>query len=200
MWAGLDEAGRGAWAGPVSAACVVLTPGCLNEPVFKTVNDSKKLSEKRREELFDAIKANVWAYSIVAADSKLVDEVNVLQATMLAMTQALSECQDQVGLIPLALVDGNQWQGKANKATKVRTVVKGDAHSCAIACASILAKVWRDRWMGNLDQLIPGYDFGGHKGYGTPVHQEALARLGPCIQHRVTYEPVKAFQRIHSES
>jgi ribonuclease HII len=113
----------------------------------------------------------------------------------LGMTQALWECQDQVGVIPLAMVDGNQWQGITPGGTKLEKVVKGDAHSCAIDCASILAKVWRDRYMGTLEGEFPGYQWGVHKGYGTPVHQEALGRLGPCRIHRFTYGPIRALQR-----
>ena len=179
--AGIDEAGRGPWAGPVVAAAVVLD--ATNIPAG--LNDSKKLSPARRDELFDVITASAEV-GIGIAEVALIDDRNILQATMWAMTEGLR-------LLPvnpeLALIDGN----RAPKIScPARTLVKGDAVSFSIAAASIIAKVTRDRMMTELDAQFPGYDFARHKGYGTAIHQDALARLGPCPAHRRSFAPIRA--------
>lgn len=179
--AGIDEAGRGPWAGPVVAAAVVLD--AANIPVG--LNDSKKLSPARRDELFDEITATAEV-GIGIAGVALIDDRNILQATMWAMTEGLRLLPVNPGL---ALIDGN----RAPKIScPARTVVKGDAVSVSIAAASIIAKVTRDRMMAELDVQFPGYDFARHKGYGTAIHQDALARLGPCPAHRRSFAPVRA--------
>lgn len=179
--AGIDEAGRGPWAGPVVAAAVVLD--AANIPAG--LNDSKKLSAARRDELFDAITASA-AIGIGIADVALIDDQNILQATMWAMAEGLQLLPVKPGL---ALIDGN-CAPKINCPT--RTVVKGDAVSVSIAAASIVAKVTRDRMMAELDTQFPGYDFARHKGYGTAIHQEALTQLGPCPAHRRSFAPIRA--------
>ena len=174
---GIDEAGRGPLAGPVFAAAVILPENCEIEGL----NDSKKLSEKKREELFPIICEKAVAYSIAFATEEEIDEVNILNATYLAMKRA------QEGLkIPCdyALVDGNRMPPLNVEA---QTIVKGDAKSASIAAASILAKVSRDRVMYEIDKIYPEYNFAKHKGYGTKVHVEALHKYGPCKVHRRTF-------------
>ena len=179
--AGIDEAGRGPWAGPVVAAAVVLDEA--NIPAG--LNDSKKLSATRRDELFDEITAAAKV-GIGIADVALIDDMNILQATMWAMAEGLR-------LLPvkpeLALIDGNRAPPIDCPA---RTVVKGDAVSVSVAAASIIAKVTRDRMMVELDAQFPGYSFARHKGYGTAIHQNALARLGLCPAHRRSFAPIRA--------
>lgn len=174
---GIDEAGRGPLAGPVCAACVVLPEGY----VIEGVNDSKKLSEKKRELLYDRIIDECVDYSIAVADEKEIDDVNILNATFLAMRRAvngLKVCPD------LALVDGNKDPGLDIPA---RTIVKGDAKSASIAAASILAKVTRDRFMLEMAEKYPQYGFEKHKGYPTKLHYEMLDQFGPCEIHRQTF-------------
>lgn len=174
---GIDEAGRGPLAGPVCAAAVILPEGC----VIDGVNDSKKLTEKKREALFDVIKEKALAYSIAVADEKEIDEINILQATYLAMQRAF----DGLDIKPdMALVDGNRDPG-LGVATK--TIVKGDANSMSIAAASILAKVTRDRFMLEMDEKYPEYQFAKHKGYGTKLHYEMLTKYGASEIHRKTF-------------
>ena len=174
---GIDEAGRGPLAGPVCAAAVILPEGC----VIEGVNDSKKLTEKKREALFDVIKEKALAYSIAVADEKEIDEINILQATYLAMRRAF----DGLDIKPdMALVDGNRDPG-LGVATK--TIVKGDANSMSIAAASILAKVTRDRFMLEMDEKYPEYQFAKHKGYGTKLHYEMLTEYGASEIHRKTF-------------
>ena len=174
---GVDEAGRGPLAGPVFAAAVILPPG----RIIEGINDSKKLSEKKREALYDVICREAVAYGIAMADHQEIDQMNILRATFVAMARAVA----QLSVSPdLALVDGNRDPGFAF-ATK--TVVKGDSSSASIAAASILAKVSRDRYMLQLDALYPQYQFAKHKGYPTPAHYQALREYGPSPVHRLTF-------------
>ncbi|MBR3148921.1 MAG: ribonuclease HII [Eubacterium sp.] len=174
---GVDEAGRGPLAGPVYAAAVILKPGCI----IKGINDSKKLTAKRREELFDVIKSEVLSYSIASASVKEIDELNILQATFLAMERAV----EGLDVTPdFALIDGNRIPPIV---TDAMYIVKGDSQSMSIAAASILAKVSRDRYMLEMAEKYPEYQFEKHKGYGTKLHYEMLDKYGPCEIHRQTF-------------
>lgn len=174
---GIDEAGRGPLCGPVCAACVIL-PEDFDIP---GINDSKKLSEKKREVLFDIITENALAYSIVMVDADVIDEINILQATFLAMRRAV----DGMSVKPdIAFIDGNQKPGLS---IEQRTLVKGDAKCISIAAASILAKVSRDRYMLEMDEKYPEYQFAKHKGYGTKLHYEMIAKYGISPIHRKTF-------------
>jgi ribonuclease HII len=180
--AGVDEVGRGPLCGAVVTAAVILDPA---RPILG-LNDSKKLSEARREQLFDEICEKALAWCIARAEVEEIDQLNILQATMLAMQRAV----EGLSVTPkLALIDGNRCP-----ALKVPSaaVVKGDSQVPAIAAASILAKVSRDREMQLLDAQYPGYGIAAHKGYPTPVHLEALRRLGPTPIHRRSFAPVRA--------
>ena len=171
---GVDEAGRGPRAGPVCAAAVILPP----DLELEGLNDSKKLSEKRREALYPLICEQALAYGIAFASEREIDELNILQATFLAMRRAVG----QLGLKPdLALVDGNREPDFGD--IPVRTIIKGDSRSANIAAASILAKVTRDRFMLEQDAVYPQYGFAVHKGYGTQKHYAALREFGPCPIH-----------------
>lgn len=174
---GVDEAGRGPLAGPVFAAAVILPKGLQ----IDGLNDSKKLTEKKRESLFVEITAQAIAYSIASASEREVDEINILQATFLAMRRAI------VGLSvrpDLALIDGNR---DTDFGVPSQTIIKGDSLSANIAAASILAKVSRDRLMREYAAQYPEYGFDVHKGYGTKRHYEALRTYGPCPIHRMTF-------------
>lgn len=174
---GVDEAGRGPLAGPVCAAAVILPPN-LEIP---GLTDSKKLSDKRRRELYPVIMEQAVAYGIGLASHEEIDEINILQATFLAMQRAL----DQLKVRPdLALIDGNR---EKDFGIPVKTVVKGDSLSASIAAASVLAKVTRDDIMIAMAQEHPGYGFEIHKGYGTKAHYAALQTLGPSPIHRMTF-------------
>lgn len=174
---GIDEAGRGPLAGPVFAAAVIL-PEHL---AIDGLNDSKKLSPKKREELYDVIVGSALAYGVGFATEQEIDEINILQATFLAMERAFGG----LGVRPdCALVDGNRMP---HLGVDTRLIVKGDSLSASIAAASILAKVTRDRLMCEIDGIYPGYGFAQHKGYGTAQHFEALRELGPCPVHRRTF-------------
>lgn len=174
---GVDEAGRGPLAGPVCAAAVIL-PANLDIP---GLNDSKKLSDKRRRELFPVIKEKALAYGIAFANEKEIDTINILQATFLAMERAMA----QLKISPeLALIDGNQ---KKDFGIPAETVVHGDSLCASIAAASILAKVTRDDYMLEMAQKYPQYGFDIHKGYGTKAHYAALRENGPCQIHRMTF-------------
>ena len=174
---GVDEAGRGPLAGPVCAAAVILPKG-LEIP---GLNDSKKLTDKRRRELMPIIKEQALAYGIAFASHEEIDEINILQATFLAMERAL----EQLKIRPeLALIDGNRQK---DFGINVETVVKGDSRSANIAAASVLAKVTRDDYMEAMAAEYPGYGFEIHKGYGTKAHYEALRNLGPSPIHRMTF-------------
>ncbi len=174
---GVDEAGRGPLAGPVCAAAVILPPD-LEIP---GLNDSKKLTDKKRRELYDIIITQAIAYGIALVDEKTIDQINILQATFLAMERAVSQLSVTTGL---ALVDGNR---APSLPVPVKTVIKGDSLSASIAAASILAKVTRDRLMEELDETYPAYGFAVHKGYGTKRHYEALTGCGPSPVHRMTF-------------
>lgn len=174
---GIDEAGRGPLAGPVFAACVVLCPG----EEIAGLNDSKKLSEKKRELLFEEITARAADYSIAMASEQEIDEHNILQATFLAMRRAFDGLHAKPDL---ALIDGNRAPGLA---VSERTIVRGDAKSASIAAASILAKVSRDRYLYELDRQYPRYQFAKHKGYGTKLHYEMLAQYGISPVHRRSF-------------
>lgn len=180
--AGVDEAGRGPLAGPVSVAAVILDP---QRPI-EGLNDSKKLTETRREALYPQIVERALAHCIVMVMPEEIDRINIYQATMTGMCRALAG-------LPLspheAWIDGNALPRDLPCAG--RAIVGGDALEPAISAASILAKVTRDRWMVELDREHPGYGFAVHKGYGTPAHLEALKRLGPCPMHRRSFAPVK---------
>lgn len=174
---GVDEAGRGPLAGPVYAAAVIL-PRDLEIP---GLTDSKKLSDKKRRELFPIIKEQAVAFGIGVASEKEIDEINILQATFLAMKRAL----EKLSVRPdLALIDGNR---ETDFGVPAKTVVKGDSLSASIAAASILAKVSRDDYMMELAQKYPQYGFDIHKGYGTKAHYQALREFGPSEVHRVTF-------------
>ena len=174
---GVDEAGCGPLAGPVCAAAVIL-PDHLELP---GLNDSKKLSDKKRRELFPLIKEQAIAYGIGLASEKEIDEINILQATYLAMERALAQLE---GKADLALIDGNRAK---DFGMPVKTVVKGDSLSASIAAASILAKVTRDDLMEAYAEEHPGYGFEIHKGYGTKAHYAALTEKGPSPIHRMTF-------------
>jgi ribonuclease HII len=179
--AGIDEAGRGPLAGPVVAAAVVLGPG-VDLP---GVNDSKKLSPSVRDELYQTIMDRALAVGVGSSDQAVIDRVNILQATLLAMGQAVSQLAlppdylliDGISTIPLSIPQ--------------KTIKQGDSASISIAAASIIAKVTRDRLMEEYDRQYPGYGFAGHKGYGCASHLAAIAALGPCPIHRRTFRGVK---------
>ena len=179
--AGIDEAGRGPLAGPVVAAAVILRPGTT----IAGVMDSKKLSEARREALFEPIMTGALAVGIGIADHLLIDQINILQATLYAMSQAVGNLAilpdflliDGISAIPLPLPQ--------------KTIKKGDSASLSIAAASIIAKVTRDRLMVEYGGHYPGYGFAGHKGYGCAEHLAAIGRLGPCAIHRKTFRGVR---------
>lgn len=175
---GVDEAGRGPLAGPVCAAAVILRDG----EIIEGVNDSKKLSEKKREQLFDLIKDKALAYGIAFASVEEIEQYNILEATFLAMNRAVAQLDP---VADYALIDGN----RIPKGIPIpcETVVKGDSKSASIAAASILAKVTRDRLMLEYDEKYPQYGFAGHKGYGTKQHIEAVKRYGLCEIHRPSF-------------
>ena len=178
---GVDEAGRGPWAGPVHAAAVILDP--RNTP--DGLNDSKKLSAKARDRLEVEIKQHAIAWCVASASVEEIGELNILQATGLAMHRAIEGLQVAAAF---ALVDGNY---AFRLPCPIKTVSGGDGISASIAAASILAKTARDRLMEEMDGLYPGYGFAAHKGYHAPAHVEALVRLGPCPIHRTSWAPVK---------
>ncbi len=179
--AGIDEAGRGPWAGPVVAAAVVLSPDTLPAGI----NDSKALTSVDRDRLYDAIVASGAAIGVGIADVARIDDMNILQASLWAMAEAVA-CLPKAPL--LALVDGNR---APQLACQTRTIVAGDARCLSIAAASIVAKVTRDRVMTGLANEFPQYGFERHKGYGTPEHKDALERLGPTPHHRRSFRPVR---------
>ena len=178
--AGVDEVGRGPLFGPVVAAAVILAPGCR----LQGLDDSKKLSEKKRELLDVEIRANAVAWAIASVDAETIDRINIRQASRLAMRRAV----EQLALSPdFLLIDGRDtidWD------CPQEPVIHGDATSVSIAAASILAKVFRDRLIVELDREYPGYGLAQHKGYPCPAHKQALERLGPTPLHRKSYQPV----------
>lgn len=183
--AGIDEAGRGALAGPVVAAAVILPHG-LDVP---GVDDSKKLSPARREELFDVIVTEALAVGVGYGNHLLIDRVNILQATLAAMKDAVLQLAPSPDML---LVDGIST---VPLPIRQRTIKQGDGASLSIAAASIIAKVTRDRLMTDLDSRFPGYGLAEHKGYGCASHMAAIARLGPCEIHRKTFRGVKEHVR-----
>ena len=179
---GVDEAGRGPWAGPVSAGAVILNPDDLPAGI----DDSKALTHARREALEIEIKARALAWGVGFASVEEIDQLNILHATGLAMRRAI----EALAIPPAAaLVDGNYG---FKLPCAIQTVVKGDSLSLSIAAASILAKTARDRLMVELDETYPGYGFAGHKGYNAPIHAAALQALGPCPAHRRSWAPIRA--------
>ena len=180
--AGVDEAGRGPLAGAVFAAAVILDPA---RPI-NGLADSKALTAARREVLAAEIRDCALAWAIASASVEEIDRLNILQATLLAMKRAVESLPVSAGL---ALVDGNQ---RPRLACAVRTIVRGDSRVPAISAASILAKTTRDADLMRMHERFPGYGFDQHKGYGTALHLERLRALGPCIEHRRTFAPVRA--------
>jgi ribonuclease HII len=183
--AGIDEAGRGPLAGPVVAAAVIL-PNGVDLP---GVNDSKKLSPGKRDELYDLIMSSAAAVGVGFSDAGLVDAINILQATLAAMKQAVSKMTISPDYL---LIDGIS---KVPLPIPQKTIKKGDSLSLSIAAASIIAKVTRDRLMGEYEARFPGYGFAAHKGYGCASHLAAIAELGPCPIHRKTFRGVKEYVR-----
>ena len=181
--AGVDEAGRGPLAGPVVAAAVIFSANIAIEGL----DDSKKLSPKKREELFPQIQAEAVTYGVAIVSREVIDEINILQASRLAMKQAVEQLQPSPDLL---LIDGNQ---KIDSALDQWTIVKGDSKSVSIAAASILAKVTRDRIMEDYHKLYPQYEFNRHKGYGTKLHRALIEEHGPCPIHRSTFKGVSEF-------
>lgn len=182
--AGVDEAGRGPLAGPVVVAAVILDP---RQPI-EGLNDSKKLSEARREKLYPLIIERALAYSIVMVEAEEIDRLNIFQATMAGMSRAIASLTPSA---TEALIDGNKLP--KDLPCPGRAIVGGDALEPAISAASILAKVSRDRLMVAMEEQHPGYGFAVHKGYPTPSHLAALEKLGPCSQHRRSFAPVKVW-------
>ena len=184
---GVDEAGRGPLAGPVVAcACYI---GSNLYGYFEDVNDSKKLTHKKREELFERMNKLGVLYGVGFASAAEIDRLNILQATFLAMCRACQKFFTIQGAV--TLVDGPH--PIADFPLRQRPVIDGDAKSLNIAAASIVVKVVRDRYMATLDTLYPGYGFAAHKGYGTPKHLAAVEKLGPCREHRKTFSPINRF-------
>ncbi|MCR9077808.1 MAG: ribonuclease HII [Hyphomonadaceae bacterium] len=179
---GVDEAGRGPWAGPVTAAAVILDPA---RPIAG-LTDSKKISEKKRFALEPEIKANVAYWSVAHAEPDEIDQLNIREATFLAMQRAIAG----LGITPTRiLIDGNALPRELP--APAEAIIKGDLKEPAISAASILAKTERDRLMEGFCATYPGYGFSGHKGYGTAAHAEALCTLGPCPIHRTSFAPVR---------
>ncbi|MBR2274403.1 MAG: ribonuclease HII [Alphaproteobacteria bacterium] len=190
--AGVDEAGRGPWVGPVVAGCAVFLTHNVDARLLANLDDSKKLSKKKREMLYDLLqqeaKCGHMLLGIGIASAKEIDEINILNASFLAMKRAV----EQSGAKPeLVLIDGNRVP--KNFGCKVQAVVKGDARSYSISAGSILAKVYRDRLMAQMALQYPGYGFEKNAGYGTKAHIEGLQKFGVTPQHRRSYMPVKAF-------
>ena len=182
--AGVDEAGRGPWAGPVVAGAVILDPVNLSSELRRGLDDSKKLKPEKREDLLMRLEREA-RIGVGQADVSEIDSLNILQATLLAMARAVED----LGVTPdMALVDGNS---EPQLACPVRCVVRGDGQSLSIAAASIAAKVTRDRIMAGLAETFPGYGWETNAGYGTKEHQMALDRLGVTPEHRVSYAPIK---------
>lgn len=176
--AGVDEAGRGPLAGPVCAAAVILPTDCEIEGL----DDSKKISEKKRERLYNVIIEKAVSYSIQLVDNSVIDDVNILNATYIAMTNAVNNLDIKPDFV---LIDGNRQPPELKISSEA--IVKGDSKSMSIAAASILAKVTRDRFMIELAKKYPEYEFERHKGYGTKLHREKLIEFGPCEIHRRTF-------------
>lgn len=191
--AGLDEVGRGAWAGPVVAGACVFSPGTLVASLAR-VNDSKQLTPRAREELYDVIRSHAFAWGVGMATNSEIDSIGIVPATRLAMMRALDALQlkpDALLIDALKLPERNEPQ---------RALIRGDARAYSIAAASILAKVARDRLMRALDAQFPGYHFAQNKGYGTRAHQDALRELGAREIHRQTFAPIKNLKLVVSQA
>ncbi len=183
--AGLDEAGRGAWAGPVAAAAVILSPASDLVTRLKGVRDSKQMTRAQRDRWSEVIQAVALAWGVGFASAQEIDTLGILPATRLAMQRALA----QLDIAPEhLLLDAVRLPAVALPQT---ALIKGDCRVLSIAAASVLAKTARDRWMEKLEVEFPGYSFARHKGYGTAIHRLALESLGPCGQHRTSFKPVK---------
>lgn len=178
--AGVDEVGRGPLAGPVVAAAVILPKNCK----IKGLNDSKKIPKKKHEEIFQAVKDNALAIGIGIMDNQVIDQVNIYEATKLAMKEAISQLDPQPEHL---LIDAM----KLDLPISQTSIIKGDANSLSIAAASIIAKVTRDKIMANYDQEFPGYDFAQNSGYGTAKHLEGIEKHGVTPIHRTSFEPIK---------
>ena len=178
--AGVDEAGRGPLFGPVVAAVVILPKGCC----LQGLTDSKKLSEKKRTELDAAIRLNAVAFAIAEVDAETIDRINIRQASLLAMRRAVQQLALSPDYLLIDGLDTIDWE------CEQQAVIRGDGTSFSIAAASVLAKVYRDRLLVEVDGTFPGYGLARHKGYGSPEHMAALDRLGPTPQHRKSYRPV----------
>ncbi len=181
--AGVDEAGRGPLAGPVTAAAIVLP----TDQDFSGLDDSKKLTEERREYFYEKLTRLTDLWFVAVVDSPCIDEINILQATRLAMKQAVEKLKRVPDLV---LVDGNQ---RIDIQSDQQTLVKGDQRCLSIAAASVLAKVTRDRLMHNYHQRYPDYGFDQHKGYGTKFHRDSIREHGPCEIHRKSFKGVKEY-------
>ncbi len=179
--AGVDEVGRGPLAGPVVAAAVILPQNCK----IKGLNDSKKIPKKKHEEIFQAVKDNALAIGIGVMDNHVIDQVNIYEATKLAMKEATTQLQLKPEHL---LIDAMELDLPISQTS----IIKGDANSLSIAAASIVAKVTRDKIMANYDQKFPGYDFSQNAGYGTAKHLEGIAKLGITPIHRTSFEPIKS--------
>lgn len=184
--AGIDEAGRGALAGPVVAAAVILPLDDQIETLLSGVNDSKQLSAKKRERLFDLIIEHALAYGLGQQPAAAIDEIGILPANKLAMQTAVAQLTPMPQFL---LIDGRIRLSQLN--IPQQAIVRGDSQSLSIAAASILAKVTRDRLMCELDSQFPHYGFAQHKGYGTQQHRDAIAQHGPCPQHRHSFAPIR---------
>jgi ribonuclease HII len=190
--AGVDEAGRGPLAGPVAAAAVIFPKDIiLSDSIVSRVNDSKKLTPKKREVLFEEIKKKASSFFVSVVDNKVIDEINILQATFKAMSGAVEGLKVRPDL---CLIDGNHKIPRLN--IEQEAVIGGDAKSACIAAASILAKVTRDKIMDDYAKIYPGYSFEKHKGYGTKAHMEAILKFGACPIHRMTFAPLSGMRRI----
>ncbi len=181
---GVDEAGRGPLAGPVVAAAVLLP----QKVSLKGLDDSKKLSEKTREKFFPEIIETALAYGVGVVSVETIEKINILQAALLAMKQAVEKCEPPPDLL---LIDGNQ---RVDHQAQQWTIVKGDSKSLSIAAASVLAKVTRDRIMREYHQSYPEYEFDRHKGYPTKLHKAKIQQFGPCPIHRKTFKGVKEYE------
>jgi len=182
--AGIDEVGRGPLAGPVVAAAVILPPGCK----IKGLNDSKKIPKKKHQEIYQAVMDKALAVGIGLMDNEIIDQVNIYEATKLAMKEALSKLSLKPDYL---LIDAM----KLDVEIPQESIIKGDANSLSIAAASIVAKEVRDQMMKDYEQLYPGYGFAQNSGYGTKAHIEGLEKLGPTPIHRMTFAPVKEYQQ-----
>jgi ribonuclease HII len=197
--AGIDEAGRGPLAGPVVAACVILDRGDFSDGNNCEINDSKKLSKLRRKKIFFELK-NKAKFGVGIVDEKIIDEINILEATKLAMFRAYLDLQKKYKISPqIILVDGNFIPfKKQGKISEILAIVKGDQKSFSIAAASIIAKETRDQIMCDLDQKYPQYGFAKHAGYPTQFHREKIREHGICEFHRKSFEPIKSI--LHASS